>query len=318
MLAATVSVEEISRRPNVFSLLALLLMLFAPGLLRAHDSPEHVVEMLTARMEVVGRRPDLLWRRATEYRVLGQLDAAEKDLRAALWRKRDFTQARLDLCRVQLALDQTNAALRTIRKEVSKSPKGSVDPGVRMMYAEVLTACGRVADAVVECDRALAADAGGNAEWYLTRCYLLYRLGRFDQAADGLRKGVDATGNAVLEAEWIDALIDAGRFEAAMAPIATQLAESRCQASWLIRRGRVEAGRGRVTEAHTDFLSAIRELNGRLGHGRLDFTLLAERGTAYALLGDLELAKSDLNRARANGADDWAVHRLERVIDSSR
>ena len=40
----------------------------------AHDSPEHVIEILTARMEAVGKRPDLLWRRATEYRAINLLD----------------------------------------------------------------------------------------------------------------------------------------------------------------------------------------------------------------------------------------------------
>jgi hypothetical protein len=46
----------------------------------------------------------------------------------------------------------------------------------------------------------------------------------------------------------------------------------------------------------------------------MDFTLLAERGLAYASLGDLKPARVDLAKARELGADDWAVGRLERTL----
>lgn len=291
-----------------------MLQVLGGGTLQAHDSPEHVIEALSARIEAVGPRPDLLWRRATEYRALGDLSRAEKDLRAAIRRRSGFTQATLDLSRVQLAQENPRAALRTIRRELRRQQATGADAGTLMLHAEVLAAVGRTAEAVAECDRALQQDGVSNPEWYLARCHLQYRLGRFQEAADGLRRAVDLTGNAVLEAEWLDALIDAGRFDDARPHIAEQLALSRCQASWLVRRGRINAGQGRVAEAHADFLAAITELTGRLAASRPDFTLLAERGLAYAALGDLEQARADLARARACGADEWTLHRLERAV----
>jgi len=303
------------RRSTVaWALAALGLAVLGEGLGRGHESPEHVVEMLTARMETVGRQPDLLWRRATEYRALGQLDFAEKDLRNAIRRQKGFTQALVDLTRVQLAQGETNAALRTIRRAVGRNPAAAIDPGVLIVYAEVLNAAGRPAEAVAQCDRALAIDGVTNPEWYLVRCLLQYQLGRFQEAAAGLKQGVELTGNAVLEAEWIDAVIDAGDFAEGRRRVAEQLPQSRCQAAWLIRRGRVSTGEGRVSEAQADYLAAITELNGRLAGERKDFTLLAERGLAYALIGDVDQARTDLVRARSQGADHWVLHRLERAL----
>ncbi len=297
-----------------------LLLLGGARSVLAHDSPEHVVEVLTARISADGRRPELLWRRATEYRALGELALAEKDLKVALRRQRGFEQARIDLGRVQLAQGKTNAALRTIRPPSSRpwrfwsGNSDAVSPMLGIARAEILQAAGRPAEALAECNRALAADGFLNPEWYLIRCHLQYRLGQFQAAADGLAEGIRQTGNAVLEAEWIDALIDAGQYEEALPRVAVSLAESRCQASWLIRRGRIKAGQGLVAEAQADFLTAISELNTRLRLDRPDFSLLAERGLAYALIGDAQLARRDLATARARGADDWTLQRLERVI----
>src|SRR5437762_141317 len=64
--------------------LLLLTLVLLPLRLPAHDSPEHVIEWLTARIDTTGQRPDLLWRRATEYRALSRLDAAVSDLKQAI------------------------------------------------------------------------------------------------------------------------------------------------------------------------------------------------------------------------------------------
>ena len=66
--------------PIVLSILAALL----PSDARGHDSPQHVVDHLTARMAREGRSAELLYRRACEYRALGRLDPAADDLEQAL------------------------------------------------------------------------------------------------------------------------------------------------------------------------------------------------------------------------------------------
>lgn len=286
------------------------------GVAVAHDSPEHVVEMLTARMDVVGPRADLLWRRAAEYRSLSRLREAERDLRAALRVQPAYAEASIDLARVQLQQGSPRTALRTVRRALEQAGQGGgpVRADLAMMHAEVLGAAGRVSEAVTACDQALNTPGTATPDWYLARCQFQYRLGRFRDAAAGLREGFERTGNAVLEAEWIDARLDAGEYDEALPQVEPQLEQSRLQAAWRIRRGRALLGLGRIAEAQADFLAAITELNGRLGGRRLDFTVLAERGLAYALLGDFQPARADLLKARELGADDWAVGRLERTL----
>ena len=200
--------------------------------------------MLTARMEVVGQRPDLLWRRATEHRVLGDLAAAARDLRRALKMNPRYLPALTDLSRVQLAQGHRRRALWTIdrafefvRDEPGRAP-------LRMLRAEVFVESGDLEKALVECDRALHHADGTQLDWYLTRSQLQCRLGKFNEAVAGLKAGFELTGSAVLEVECIDAMLDAGRFVEAMVRIEPILADSRWQASWLVRRARVRKNSG--------------------------------------------------------------------------
>ena len=186
------------------SLLALALCL--PSVAPAHDSPEHVIEALTARIDSVGKRPDLLWRRATEHRALGQLDAAARDLRDALAAKPDHIPALQDLARIELAQGKTRQALRTINRafKVTKDEAGLAP--LRMVRADVWCARGSFDRALTDCDEALRHAGTVEMDWYLTRAQIQRRLGRLDDAVAGLRQAFEQTGSAVLEAEWIAAL----------------------------------------------------------------------------------------------------------------
>jgi tetratricopeptide (TPR) repeat protein len=301
-----------------FSSLVLLALLLLPLRALPHDSPEHVVEMLTARMEVVGRRPDLLWRRATEHRVLGDLAAAASDLRQALKMDPRFLPALTDLSRVQLAQGRRRRALWTtdrafefVRDEAGRAP-------LRMLRAEVFAESGDLEKSLAECNRALRHAEGTQLDWYLTRSQIQCRLGRFNDAVAGLKQGFELTGSAVLEVECIDAMIDAGRFGEAMERIEPILAASRWQASWLVRRARVRLAGGDIAAAHADLMAAIRELNQRLNSPRPDPGLLTDRGLASALLGDVAPARRDLAEARKLGADAETVRRLEVALAALR
>jgi len=297
---------------------ALLAVFLLPLPVPAHDSPEHVVEMLTARMEVVGERPDLLWRRATEHRALRDLSAAARDLKRALKINSRFLPALTDLSRVRLAQGHRRRALWTINRafafvhdEPDRSP-------LRMLRAEVYVESGELEKALLECDRALRHAEGTPLDWYLTRSQIQCRLGRFNDAVAGLQAGYELTGSAVLEVECIDAMLDAGRFNEALKRIEPILADSRWQASWLVRRARARLAAGEISDAHADLLAAIGELNQRLNGARPDPTLLTDRGLARALLGDAAPARRDLNEAKKLGADAETVRRLEMAIAALR
>ena len=298
--------------------LVLLALLLLPSRALPHDSPEHVVEILTARMEVVGQSPDLLWRRATEHRALGDLSAAARDLKRALKMDSRYLPALTDLSRVQLAQGHRRRALWTIdrafefvRDEPGRSP-------LRMLRAEAFVESGYLEKALSECDRALLYADGTQLDWYLTRSQVQCRLGRFNDAVAGLKAGFELTGSAVLEVECIDAMLDAGKFSEALERIEPALADSRWQASWLVRRARVRLAAGEISSAHADLMAAIRELNQRLTTPRPDPSLLTDRGLASALLGDVAPARRDLSEAKKLGADAETVRRLEVALAALR
>ena len=284
----------------------------------AHDSPNHVIEVLTARMEVTGPRPDLLWRRATEHRALSDLPAATADLQRALRIKRDYFPALIDLSRVQLAQGKHRRALATVDRAMTFVPDEPGRAPFRMLRAEIHDDAGHYEKALAECDRALRHATTAELDWYLTRSQLQCRLGKYNEAVAGLVQGFELTGSAVLEVESIDALIDAGRYAEAIAKIEPVLADTRWQSSWLIRRARVRLGQGEITQAHRDLAAAIQEINQRFNPGHPDVSLLADRGLAHALLGDTLPAKSDLTVARRSGADPAMLRRLEIALAASR
>ena len=111
-----------------------------------------------------------------------------------------------------------------------------------------------------------------------------------------------------------EALIDAGQFRQALARIEPQLASARWQSSWLLRRARARKGLGE--ESAPDVRTAIAELNRRLSPQHPDLTLLADRGTANALLGKMAEARKDLVAAKKLGADAWVVRRLETLLQA--
>ena len=303
-------------QPVFHGLLALLVLFHASAF--AHDSPEHVIEMLTARMKVTGERADLLWRRAAEHRALGNLAAASRDLGRAIKLQPDFIAAFADLGRVQLAQRHYRRALATVERacKIVRDEPGRAP--LRMLRAEIFSEAGKLGKALAECDSALQHAAGAELDWYLTRSQIQCRLGKFNEAASGLKQGFELTGSAVLEVEYIDALIQAGRFHEALEKIEPPLAESRWQSSWLLRRARVRLACGEISGAHADLLAAIGELNQRLQAPHPDAGLLADRGLAHALSGDLALARRDLGDAKKLGADAMALRRLVVAVAAQR
>lgn len=299
--------------------LVLALTLPGPGVspAGAHDSPEHVIEALTARIQAEPR-PDLLWRRAAEYRSLGQLQPATRDLKQALKLNPNYLPALTDLSRMQLAQGSGRAALRTIEHALGLPdvPEDAQRAPMRMVRAEILCASGDFEKALADCELALPYASGIELDWYLTRSQIQARLGRFREAAAGLREGFERTGSAVLEVEWIDALIDGGLFGDATHRIESFLEESRWRSSWLIRRARVRLAQGELGPAHNDLLAAIQELNQRMNGLQPSVALVADRSLAYALAGDTTLARRDLAAARKLGADAGALRRIELALGS--
>lgn len=309
-----------SRRRPAASLRALAgaLALAAALPLSAHDSPEHGVEQVTARLEREGRHADLLCERARYYRELGRLPEAEADLAAAWAAEPGHLEAANTLARVQFHRGQPRQALATLDRALTRAETDAARTPLLLTRAEVRAAQGDAAAALADCDRAFAGAGEPELDWYLLRAQLQLRAGRAAAAAAGLRRGFEQTGNAVLEAEWIEALIDAGEARAALDRIEGPLAESRWRSSWLLRRARARLALGDTSRARGDAHAALRELDTRLQTPRPDPSLLLDRGLAHALLGDKAAARRDLDAARAAGAEAGATWRLESRLATAR
>jgi tetratricopeptide (TPR) repeat protein len=294
-------------------LCAAAVALLAPAAARAHDSPEHVIEDLTRLMDKRGRTPELLYRRACEHRALRRLDPAAADLRAALALDPRYLPACLELGRVQLAQGRPDDAWAS-GEQARRLAATAVERGrVHMLRAEVHTARGRAEAALAECADACRL-VPGEVEWLLRRSQLHRALGRHADRIDGLEAACQANPSVVLKTELIDARIDAGRAAAALPEIERELADSRWQSSWLIRRARARRQLGDASAAEQDLRAAVAEINQRLHPARPDVTLLADRGLAHALLGDTRAAHADLAAARALKADAWVVDRLASAL----
>jgi hypothetical protein len=130
-----------------------------------------------------------------------------------------------------------------------------------------------------------------------------------------LTDGFEATGSAVLEAESIEAMIDAGYAAPALARIESKLVVGRWRSSWLIRRARARLAIGDESSAHEDLRAAIEEIDERLRPDRPDLNLLIDRGVAHALLGNRVAALADLKTAREHGRSGANLERLASAVE---
>jgi tetratricopeptide (TPR) repeat protein len=279
----------------------------------AHDSPEKLVNRYTALIAEHGPTPLLLHRRAAEYRVLGELEKAAVDLEQAIKLRPGFLSAWTELSRIYLAQGKTREALATVNKALGMIPREEDRPEHYMIRAEIHRVAGHYESALADCDRAFQRDVN-DLDWFVIRSQLQVRLGRREAAAAGLKEGVERTGSAVLEAQWIEALIDVGQCREALERIEPQLQNSRWQSSWLLRRGRARLVLRDMNGAQEDFRKAIAEIDSRINTDHPDFTLLVDRGLAHALLGDTIFAEKDLQAARKLGAEGWLLFRLESAL----
>jgi hypothetical protein len=109
----------------------------------------------------------------------------------------------------------------------------------------------------------------------------------------------------VLKAHWIDAIIDASHFKTALPLINSELTDRRWKSSWLLKRALTLQGLNRNPEATADLHSALTEINSRLNPSRPAPLLLADQGTAHALLGNKAEARASLKKLHQHRAPHW-------------
>jgi tetratricopeptide (TPR) repeat protein len=288
-----------------------------PANLFAHDSPEHEIAAINAAMLSAGKSAELLARRATEWRALGDLEKASADLTAALSLDRHSAALLAEFARVEAARQHSATASNAITRALNMTEANVERGALYMLRAEILQEEGLPWLALADCERAFESSEAP-LDWYLTRARLQWRCGKMRDALEGLKEGFEKTRSLVLEIEWIEAMIDAGEFKGALERIAPHLERTRWKGAWLIRKARAQVGLNDRSAALENLKSARAEINRRIKADNPDVTLLAERAWAEALLDHREAAREDLRKVHALSAGSaiylTSVERIERLL----
>jgi tetratricopeptide (TPR) repeat protein len=292
------------------SSLRLWCLIVAGGLLYcspacAHDGPEHEIEEITKQIQSTGGTAELLIHRAVEYRIMGQLAEAARDLEQALELDRTSPAAHRELSQAYFALGKTNEALVTVNRALLAPADPANEASLLMTRVGILRARREYAKALQDANRAIATHSG-NVEWYLIRSQLHALLKQKRERVHGLEQGIEQTGSGLLHAEWIDALIDNGQTSLALEKIQDALPNARWKSAWWLRRAKALLASGQGDLGRKDLAAAIAELDGRLSVSA-DALLLAERGAAYDLLNKRAEARRDYQAALDRGLTDERV-----------
>ena len=296
----------------------LWLALLAPFYANAHEGPEHEIEELTARMKLRGESADLLIERAIEYRVMGKLAEAVGDLERAAVLEPRSTAIRRELGRALFLSGKINEALSAATLGLTlKTDEPAELASLRMLRAEIFRSQNDNRKAVEDCDAALRLHKG-NPEWYLLRSDVQRRLKMHKERVAGLDEGIRETGAGILEIERVEALLDAGQSNAALAIIERELADSRIKSSWLIRRARALLALGNTAGAGDNLRSALEEIGKRLNPKTPDVPLLMDKAAAHELLGEKKEALRVYEEARDKGAADTVNEKIKSLQESMR
>ncbi len=282
--------------------------------LPAHHDTEEMIARFTQRIESGEASAELHYQRAVEYRILLQPAKAEADLHAALEYDPNYTPAHRELAHLLAKRGEKTLAIQAARHAILASRNLDERAGAMILLARLLAVSGQPGAALRSCREAFELKSPGEVEWYLLHAELLALLDRDHERPGILAAGYTATHSIVLRNAWVDALLDAGDFQTALPVIEQELSEARLKNSWRLRHARAQLGLGRIAAASAELATCLEELEKRIHPARPDVTLIAERGLAYALLGRIGAARSDLRRARAGGADQWMTAALERAL----
>jgi len=270
----------------------------------AHEGPEHEIEELTEEIKKLGESPGLLVERAIEYRVLGKYTEASRDLERAArldpnstHAYREWSQVLFLSGKVQEAIDTLSRALLVPHLEPAEKA------GLLASRAEWLKSKKDYPKALVDCDQAILLYAE-NPDWNLLRSDLHRRLKLSKERISGVEQGIRLTGAATLHIERVEAWIDDRQFDLALKTIESELASSRLQSSWLIRRAQARLGLGQKPEAHQDLRTALAEIATRLNLSHPDVPLVLDNAVAHELLDELTEARRYYELALEHSADD--------------
>ena len=280
----------------------------------SHHDTKALIEQLTKRINSGESTAENYYRRAIEYRVLGQLKEAKNDLRIALQRNENFILARREITRILSKQGQHKLAILSAEKVITTATTQREKSSAMILLARMLLNAGEPLEAIKYSSTAFKLNPNGKLEWYLLHARLLGELKRDNERPEILHKGYLLTGSIVLRNAWIDSLLECKKYETALPIIEKELISSRLKSSWKLRRAKAYIGIGKINDAMNDLRMCLKELDQRIHPKKPDMTLIADRGMANALLGNIEAAKNDLSHLIHIGAEKWVTIHLNKAI----
>ncbi len=299
-------------RLHLFS--ALLFVVLASHATSHHDT-KALIEQLTKRINSGESTAENYYKRAIEYRVLGQLEEAENDLKIALKHNANFTLARREITRILSKKSMHKLAILSAEQVITNAITQREKSSAMILLAQMLYNAGEPLEAIKYSSTAFKLNPNGKVEWYLLHARLLGEIKRNNERPEILRTGYQLTGSIVLRNAWIDSLLDCKQYETALPIIEKELISSRLKSSWKLRRAKAYIGTGKNNAAMNDLRTCLKELDQRIHPKNPAMTLIADRGLANALLGNIGTAKNDLARLIHIGADKWITIPLEQAIN---
>jgi tetratricopeptide (TPR) repeat protein len=289
---------------------AILVALFSSSAV-GHESPDHVVQSLTDRIETDGPNARLLLARAYEYQSAGDLRAAAVDFKAVLLLNPHSSAALGGLAEILLQQNELSDAAETARRGLVLNAPGR--ERFHALLARSLTRQECWTQALESWSRALESPQPEIA-WFIGEAECLFRLSRYPEQVAALAAAKSRNPSVVLHRAWIHALVDAGLLDEASRQIERGLTESRWRSSWLLLRARLHERNHRTAEQQADAAAALSELKLRLNSSRPDLQLVADVGYALAILNRRDEALAQLAAARRLGASEVTVARLDRML----
>lgn len=301
---------------------ALSLCSFFAGTSASWGNPGHEVTIAELNAQILQSPglPELYFQRAWNYREIGKLGEARADWGKTLELNPGFLPASRELARADASQDGLDAGIARLRLAMASAPAEQAFhlPGCHSVLAELLLKEGRNEEALREAQTGLDCSPDLLLDLCLLKSEAQRRLGLFEDRVRDLSAAMLKLRSFVVKTKWYDAMIDAGRGAEILPEIDQEIANTRYQASWLIRRARIRLHAADPAGATDDSTTAWQEIETRLRPDRPDVSLVCDRGVISALRGNYAAAESDLGLARSRGADFWMTLALEAALNEKR
>ena len=293
--------------------ISMLLIALLGGVCVAHDSPEHVVEALTQRIQSEGRTPELLLRRAYEYQALAKYAEAESDLRDAIALDAEYAEAYARLAHVFNAQGKYENAAQALADGLKHATSEVDTVELLAIRATLHESNGAYAQALADCETVLS-HRPKELEPLLHKSHILAQMGETDARVHWLRNAKERNPSIVLEIELTDALIEARAYDEALARVIEAANGKRYLSAWRIRRAQIHLGLGEKAQAENELRLALEEIDQRAAGPAIDPILLLQRATAHALLNQPHPASQALQAAQKSGASPRETRQVQRLL----